>query len=75
MAKSKKTSSEGQRGNSMKRRNRIVLTLNDKEKIFLDRFCNKYKIQNRSKLLRETIMSVFLKKLDEDYPTLWGDKE
>jgi metal-responsive CopG/Arc/MetJ family transcriptional regulator len=59
----------------MKRRNRIVLTLNDKEKIFLDRFCNKYKIQNRSKLLRETIMSVFLKKLDEDYPTLWGDKE
>ena len=75
MAKSKKTSSECHRGDSMKRKNRIVLTLNDKEKIFLDRFCNKYKIQNRSKLLRETIMSVFLKKLDEDYPTLWGDKE
>lgn len=59
----------------MKRRNRIVLTLNDKEKMFLDRFCTKYKIQNRSKLLRETIMNVFLKKPDEDYPTLWGDKE
>lgn len=75
MAKSKKNSPEGHKAVSMKRTNKIVMTLNDREKIFLDRFCAKYKIRNRAKLLRETIMSAFLKKLDEDYPTLWGGKE
>ena len=59
----------------MVRNNRITISLNDKEKRALERFYEKYKIQNKSKFLRETIITAILKRFDEDYPTLFDDKE
>jgi len=45
--------------------------LNDSEQRTLDRFCEKYEVRNRSRLIRETLMRAILKKLDNDQPTLF----
>lgn len=45
--------------------------LNDSEQRALDRFCERYKIKNRSRLVRETLMRAILKKIDNDQPTLF----
>lgn len=59
----------------VKREHRIVISLNDKEKIVLDNFCKKYKIEKKAKFVRETLFTAILKRLDEDYPTLFDEKE
>lgn len=53
------------------RENRISILLNDSERRALDRFCEKYGVQNRSRLIRETLMRAILKKMDNDQPTLF----
>ncbi len=55
----------------VKRENKVSLMLNDSEKRALDRFCDKYGVKNRSKLIRETLMKAILKQLDRDQPTLF----
>lgn len=45
--------------------------LNESEMRMLDRFCDKYGVRNRSRLIRETLMKAILKKLDDDQPTLF----
>ena len=53
------------------RENRISILLNDSEQRALDRFYERYKIKNRSRLVRETLMRAILKKIDNDQPTLF----
>lgn len=53
------------------RGNRISILLNDSERRALDRFCEKYGVRNRSRLIRETLMRAILKKMDNDQPTLF----
>lgn len=53
------------------RENRISILLNESERRTLDRFCEKYGVNNRSRLIRETLMRAILKKLDSDQPTLF----
>ena len=45
--------------------------LNDKEQRALDKYCVKYRIENRSRLIRESLMRAILKQLDNDQPTLF----
>lgn len=45
--------------------------LNEHEQRILDRFCEKYEVRNRSKLIRETLMRAILKKIENDQPTLF----
>ena len=45
--------------------------LNDSEMRALQRYCDKYTITNRSKLIRETLMHNILKRFDLDNPTLF----
>ena len=45
--------------------------LNESELRTLDRFCERYEIANRSRLIRETLMRALLKKMDKDQPTLF----
>lgn len=49
--------------------------LNRRELNALDAFCEKYKISNRSKFMREAIITTILKKFDEDHPSLFQDEE
>lgn len=53
------------------RENRISILLNESEQRMLDKFCEKYGVANRSRLIRETLMRAILKQLDKDQPTLF----
>ena len=48
-----------------------IITLNDEENKALTRYINKYKISNKSKFIRETLMLAVIRKLEEDHPTLF----
>lgn len=50
---------------------RISILLNESEYKTLDRFCERYGVANRSRLIRETLMRAILKKMDNDQPTLF----
>ncbi len=58
------------RRNSL-RTHRQLFTLNDEENRALERYLNKYKITNKSKFIRETLMYTILRKFEEDHPTLF----
>ena len=59
----------------LKRKNQFCFLLNDHELNVINKFCKKYKISNRSKFIRETVISSILNKLDEDYPTLFSEND
>ena len=50
---------------------RISILLNEKEQKMLDKFCEKYGVSNRSRLIRDTLMRAILKQLENDQPTLF----
>lgn len=53
------------------RTHRHALLFNDAELAAIAGFCKKYKIANRSKFFRETIIAAILRKNEEDHPTLF----
>jgi metal-responsive CopG/Arc/MetJ family transcriptional regulator len=53
------------------REHKVSILLNEKEQQALDRFCNKYGIYNRSRLIREVLMRTILRKIESDQPTLF----
>lgn len=54
---------------------KVAFMLNDEEQKAIDRYLAKYKIENKSRWYRETILSHILKTLEEDYPTLFNENE
>jgi hypothetical protein len=69
MAKKKEIRPASQR-NSL-RTHRQIFTLNDEENRALNRYIEKYKVQNKSKFIRETVMLTIIRKMEEDHPTLF----
>lgn len=59
------------RDEKLLRSSRTSLLFNQREREAIDLYCQKYQITNRSKFMRETILTEILKKFDEDYPTLF----
>jgi len=59
---------------SLKRVYRKTILFNKRELQAINHYCNKYKIKNKSKFMRETIILSILKKFDEDYPSLFEQK-
>ena len=53
------------------RTHRETITLNDEEYKFLNRYMKKYKISNKSKFIRETLMRTIIVRFEEDHPTLF----
>ncbi len=53
------------------RKNRVAIMLNDEEMKALNRFISTYKIKNKSRFVREALMTTILKKFEEDHPTLF----
>jgi len=53
------------------REHRISILLNENELRTLDRFCSRYDVSNRSRLIRETLMRAILKQIENDQPTLF----
>ena len=54
-----------------KRERRMSILLSDEEQLIVDRYLEKYKITNKSRWLRETILMFIHKNMEEDYPTLF----
>jgi hypothetical protein len=60
-----------QKDEQMKRIHQQSFLLNSKEMRAIDRYCKKYKVNNRSRFMRETIIAAILRKFEEDHPTLF----
>ena len=56
-----------------RRTHKVTISLNDSEMRALQRYCDKYTVRNRSKLIRETLMQNILKRFDKDSPTLFDE--
>lgn len=61
----------GRKKNKALRSHRVSIMLNDSEMRALNKYCDKYTVRNRSKLIRETLMFNILKRFDNDNPTLF----
>ncbi len=59
---------------SLKRVHRKSILFNKREIQAIEHYCKKYKITNKSKFMREIIITSVLKKFDEDYPSLFEKK-
>jgi len=54
-----------------KRIHLYTFLLNEEENKALKRYLSKYKITNKAKLIRESLMITVIKKLESDHPTLF----
>ncbi len=55
----------------LRRTHRTTVLFNGREQEAINLYCEKYKIRNKSKFMREAIMTEILKQFDKDYPTLF----
>ncbi|SDC62002.1 hypothetical protein [Williamwhitmania taraxaci] len=55
----------------LKRVYKKSLLFNEPEMDAINNFCRRYKIANKSKFFRETIITTILKKIEKDHPTLF----
>ena len=55
----------------LKRTSRTAILFNQREQEAINLYCEKYKIRNKSKFMREAILTEVLQRFDEDYPTLF----
>ena len=53
----------------------MVCLMSEEEQRIVDRYLEKYKITNKSRWLRETILMFIHKNMEEDYPTLFGEHD
>lgn len=60
---------------SSPRKTHIGCVLSDEEARFVEGYLKKYRITNRSRWFRETILASIMKSLDEDYPTLFDEHD
>lgn len=59
----------------LKRQSRMTCLMSEEEQKIVDRYLEKYKITNKSRWLRETILMFVYKNMEEDYPTLFGEHD
>jgi len=59
----------------LKRKHTIQFLFNDLELQAFEKYCKKYRIKNKSKFIRETVMTQVLEQFDKDYPSLFDNIE
>ena len=57
------------------RAERYSFLVHPDEKQMIENYLRKYKIRNRSRWMRETLITFIIKNLDQDYPTLFNEQE
>ena len=57
------------------RNERYSFLVTPDEKQTIENYLRKYKIRNRSRWMRETLITFIIKNLDQDYPTLFNEQE
>lgn len=63
------------RKEKLKRKHPMRFLFNDLELEAFEKYCKKYKIKNKSKFIRETIITEILGQFDRDYPSLFDNEE
>lgn len=56
---------------SLVRRHRQVIYLNDSEMAAIRQYCDKFRVGTKTVLFREAIIEKVLKELDDNHPTLF----
>ena len=59
----------------VKRLQRIVCLMSEDEMKIVDRYLERYKITNKSRWFRETVLGFIHKNMEDDYPTLFGEHD
>ena len=49
--------------------------MSEEEQRIVNRYLEKYKITNKSRWLRETVLRFIHRNMEEDYPTLFGEHD
>ena len=57
------------------RHSRLVCLVSDEELRIIDSYLRKYKIENKSRWMRETLLAFIHRNLDHDYPTLFNEHD
>ena len=57
------------------RKHKMSFLFNELEQSALESYCRKYKVDNRSKFIRETLVTAILQQFDKDYPSLFDQLE
>ena len=60
---------------SLKREIPQTIRFNSREVSAINQYCEKFKVRNKAKFMREAIITEILKKFDENYPTLWDEDD
>ena len=58
-----------------KRRQRMVCLMSEEEVRIVDNYLKRYKITNKARWLRETVLAFIYQKMEEDYPTLFNEHD
>lgn len=58
-----------------RRSHKMVCLLSDEEQRIVDGYLKRYKISNKSRWYRETILSFIHKNMNDDYPTLFNEHD
>lgn len=62
--------------NEPKRHQRLVCLISEEEAQIVDSYLKKYKITNKGRWMRETLLSfIHRNTMEEDYPTLFNEHE
>ncbi len=62
-------------GNDKIRDVRVSFLLNKDEAECIERYLAKYRISNKSRWMRETLMTAVFQNMGRDYPTLFDEQE
>ena len=57
------------------RKRRMVCLMSEEELKIVDCYLKKYKITNKARWLRETVLTFIHQKMEEDYPTLFNEHD
>jgi hypothetical protein len=60
---------------SLARKKSQSIRFNNRELSAINQYCKKFKVKNKSKFMREAIITEVLKKFDNNYPTLWDEAQ
>jgi len=64
-----------QKKETPKRTERYSFLASVEEKRAIESYLKKYRISNRSRWMRETLITFIMQKLGQDYPTLFDEQE
>lgn len=51
------------------------IRFNSRELSAINQYCKQFRVKNKSKFMREAIITEVLKKFNSNYPTLWDEPQ